>query len=365
MYVSSTHLYFSGTGISLSSTTGACKASNDLVQQQQQQQPAVPLWTAVQCQSSLSLASTPSLSQEYASYELRSQRPLYGPYSQSSWPQTTRLTFSMDEIPQQIQQSASQSSKRSNLGDRSSMAKPLRRTTIKLALPDITRVTKELTLGIWPNAMTVSTTHRQYIFTNFLRRDKAYQCLYDVWNSTLPVSSQMQPLRRAKQRSRIPEQYTTQQQLAVPLARMSTEGAPLQPSLPLSTTANDSPHQQTPLQVDVLECATTNTVAACHGSNESLVVSPSSAETEDIDTADRTLIKRQSRPTTSPQQHALHSSNAHKIHHNNNNNNNFFAWQRLDPVMLVGQLIGVVSRSTLFILLSLVVFCLLSSITFL
>ncbi|KAJ2390114.1 hypothetical protein GGI23_005687 [Coemansia sp. RSA 2559] len=361
MYVSSTHLYFSGTGISLSSNTGACKARNGLVQSKQQQA-SVPVWTPAQCSSSLSLASTPSLSQEYASYELHSQRPLYGPYSQPS----TRLTFSMDEIPQQTQksasQSASQSSKRNSLGDRSSMAKPLRRTAIKLALSDITRVTKELTLGIWPNAMTVSTTHRQYIFTNFLRRDKAYQCLYDVWNSTLPVSSQMQPLPRAKQRPRIPEQYTTQQQLAVPLAHTSTEEASLQPlPLALSATANDSPHQQIPLQADVVECTTTNIVAACHRPNAPLVAPPS-AEAEDTETANRALVKWQSKSATLPRQHVSHTSNAHKIHHNNHN---FFAWQRLDPVMLVGQLIGVVSRSTLFILLSLVVFCLLSSITFL
>ncbi|KAJ2850118.1 hypothetical protein J3B02_003707, partial [Coemansia erecta] len=61
--------------------------------------------------------------------------------------------------------------------------KPWRRTAIRVHLRDITRVNKELTMGFWPNAITVGTTHRQYIFTNFLRRDRAHRCLFDAWQT--------------------------------------------------------------------------------------------------------------------------------------------------------------------------------------
>ncbi|KAJ1801846.1 hypothetical protein LPJ75_006378, partial [Coemansia sp. RSA 2598] len=61
--------------------------------------------------------------------------------------------------------------------------KPWRRTAIRVHLRDITRVNKELTMGFWPNAITVGTTHRQYIFTNFLRRDRAHRRLIDAWQS--------------------------------------------------------------------------------------------------------------------------------------------------------------------------------------
>ncbi|KAJ2397881.1 hypothetical protein GGI05_000410 [Coemansia sp. RSA 2603] len=62
--------------------------------------------------------------------------------------------------------------------------KPWRRTAIRVMFRDITRVSKELTMGFWPNAITVGTTHRQFIFTNFLRRDRAYRCLSDAWQET-------------------------------------------------------------------------------------------------------------------------------------------------------------------------------------
>ncbi|KAJ2072842.1 hypothetical protein GGI09_009043, partial [Coemansia sp. S100] len=59
--------------------------------------------------------------------------------------------------------------------------RPWRKTALKISFNDITRVSKELTMGLWPNAMTLATGHRQYIFTNFLRRDRAHQCLSEAW----------------------------------------------------------------------------------------------------------------------------------------------------------------------------------------
>ncbi|KAJ1665081.1 hypothetical protein IW140_003764 [Coemansia sp. RSA 1813] len=404
IYVGLTHFYFTGTGISLSAT-GAPKTSSGMAQQT-----TVPLWPPAQCPSSISLASAPSSSQEYVPFEQSTRRPLYGPYSQPSRSQSdrmdasgkqrslgrgslpsgsqpTRLTFSMDEIPQKIRQSASQPSRRSNAGE-GSIAKPWRRTAIKIALPDITRVTKELTLGIWPNAMTVSTAQRQYIFTNLLRRDKAYQFLYEVWNDMPAAPSQTQPQQRPKQRQHLPDRYTmksdvpeTQQLLA----------ASLRPSPSLSVRAKNAQGitdvqgkstlcQQNPQQSNAVECPTARTVAACHGYKEppvapppSRVDSPAAAAEAEID--NQAPVRRQSKQhqlasklreqpaqlhPPSPQQNASISS---ALHHQNNNHP--FMWQRLDPIMLVGQLVGIVSQSTLFILLSLVVFCFLSSITFL
>ncbi|KAI8325806.1 hypothetical protein GQ54DRAFT_337074 [Martensiomyces pterosporus] len=70
--------------------------------------------------------------------------------------------------------------------------KPWRRTAIKIPLHEVTRVSKELTMGLWPNAITVATGYRHYIFTNFLRRDRAYQCIHHSWTQALRA-----PPRRA------------------------------------------------------------------------------------------------------------------------------------------------------------------------
>ncbi|ORX74549.1 hypothetical protein DL89DRAFT_280930 [Linderina pennispora] len=61
--------------------------------------------------------------------------------------------------------------------------RPWHRSAIRLPLSDITRVSKELTMGLWPNALTVAVGCRHYIFTNLIRRDKAYQRIFDAWMS--------------------------------------------------------------------------------------------------------------------------------------------------------------------------------------
>ncbi|KAJ2007451.1 hypothetical protein H4R26_000776 [Coemansia thaxteri] len=72
--------------------------------------------------------------------------------------------------------------------------RPWRKTSFKISYCDITRVSKELTMGMWPNAMTVATTHRHYIFTNFLRRDRAHHCLTSAWNHCLARAKPERPL---------------------------------------------------------------------------------------------------------------------------------------------------------------------------
>ncbi|KAJ2716470.1 hypothetical protein H4R19_000630 [Coemansia spiralis] len=59
--------------------------------------------------------------------------------------------------------------------------KLVHRAAIKIAFCDVTRISKELTLGFCPNAITVSTDRRQYIFTDLVRRDRAYSHLTERW----------------------------------------------------------------------------------------------------------------------------------------------------------------------------------------
>ncbi|KAJ2607244.1 hypothetical protein EV177_005626 [Coemansia sp. RSA 1804] len=407
IYISSTHFYFTGTGILLSSagppTSGGGSSS---------QQTAVPAWLSKQCSSCVSLASAPCV--ECALSEQHTQpQPLHGSCSHPlkphvdcmggsckrqslgycslpSAPASARLTFSMDEIPQLAGPIASRSSGRSSTGGSASgstKAKPWRRTAIKIALADISRVTKELTLGIWPNAMTVSTLHRQYIFTNFLRRDKAYQCLYDAWTSTpggtLQGQQQQQQQRwqRVKQRLPIPNQHALQTQRSHGAqAAHQAENA----------RDNSSVRQQNP-QAEPSKWTATKSNGAFRSYKEPHAAPFTAAEsiapvwtqankkTQSGEQPTPTASRLSDQPTQpslmSLQRYSVRqqcssssttsSSHIHINNHSNNNNNSSVAWQRLDPVMLVGQFIGIASQSTLFILLSLVVFCILSSITFL
>ncbi|KAJ2354739.1 hypothetical protein GGF43_003090, partial [Coemansia sp. RSA 2618] len=60
---------------------------------------------------------------------------------------------------------------------------PWRRMAVKIAFRDVTRVEKEVTLGFCPNALTVATKRRHYIFTNFVRRDRAFGVLAGRWQA--------------------------------------------------------------------------------------------------------------------------------------------------------------------------------------
>ncbi|KAJ2844866.1 hypothetical protein IWW36_005017, partial [Coemansia brasiliensis] len=62
---------------------------------------------------------------------------------------------------------------------------------IKVSLRDITRVNKELTLGFCPNAITVATPKRHYIFTNFVRRDRAFAIINNRWRQALNAQASL------------------------------------------------------------------------------------------------------------------------------------------------------------------------------
>ncbi|KAJ2636138.1 hypothetical protein GGF40_003184 [Coemansia sp. RSA 1286] len=145
MFVGSRCLFFTGTGISLSSGSTRRSASTAT------RRAPDNTWSAsANSKSVTSLASVAP-----PQFSGRGTLPRTAPDAVAA----------MDNVPAQS----------------SGAKKPWRRTAIRVQLRDITRVNKELTMGFWPNAITVGTTHRQYIFTNFLRRDRAHRCLSDAW----------------------------------------------------------------------------------------------------------------------------------------------------------------------------------------
>ncbi|KAJ1837829.1 hypothetical protein LPJ70_005701 [Coemansia sp. RSA 2708] len=77
-----------------------------------------------------------------------------------------------------------------------------RRTQVKVHFADVTRITKELTLGFCPNAITVATGRRHYIFTNFVRRDRAFALLSGRWQTQRamhgPAAAHCRPCEQRK-----------------------------------------------------------------------------------------------------------------------------------------------------------------------
>ncbi|KAJ1859452.1 hypothetical protein GGH12_000226, partial [Coemansia sp. RSA 1822] len=64
-----------------------------------------------------------------------------------------------------------------------------RRSAVKIAFVDVTRVSKEMTLGVCPNALTVATARHHYIFTNFMRRDCAFGLLAERWQQAVQAQN--------------------------------------------------------------------------------------------------------------------------------------------------------------------------------
>ncbi|KAJ2449298.1 hypothetical protein EV183_004963 [Coemansia sp. RSA 2336] len=93
--------------------------------------------------------------------------------------------------------------------------RPWRRMGIKIPFSDITRVNKELTLGFCPNAITIATAKRHYIFTNFVRRDRAFSLIDTRWQAsnarpTYANSASQQATRKAECPQRLSSLVDTQ-----------------------------------------------------------------------------------------------------------------------------------------------------------
>ncbi|KAJ1894624.1 hypothetical protein LPJ66_005079 [Kickxella alabastrina] len=161
IFIGSSCMCFSGTGISLSSGTKRNTSNGNNAAGPQGSNIGVFAWrTALNNNSLMSLASSQGPG-----------HPVFG-----SLPRLTKVAAVLSaQIPNTP---LSTTEFDSSAGG---SKKPWRRTAIRIQFRDITRVSKELTMGFWPNVITVGTTHRQYIFTNFLRRDRAHRCLSEAW----------------------------------------------------------------------------------------------------------------------------------------------------------------------------------------
>jgi len=66
-------------------------------------------------------------------------------------------------------------------------------STIKIDWKDITKITKEKTAFLIPNAIQINTTEKQYFFATFNTRDATYDIMYRVWRGVLdeqPMSNE-------------------------------------------------------------------------------------------------------------------------------------------------------------------------------
>ncbi|KAJ2783370.1 hypothetical protein H4R18_001737 [Coemansia javaensis] len=95
-----------------------------------------------------------------------------------------------------LQDPARPSSLRSNARRR----RLVHRMAIQVPFGDITRISKETTLALCPNAITVATARRHYIFTNFVRRDRVFSLLAERWTAALAAETRARAAARARPR---------------------------------------------------------------------------------------------------------------------------------------------------------------------
>ncbi|KAJ1987406.1 hypothetical protein GGI25_000768 [Coemansia spiralis] len=395
IYVCSTHLCFTGVGISLTGS-GSRRANTTTINSE-----PVSLGSPIASSSNLSLASTPytkytktpvSLEQthqpSFARLEHKNASAKRLSLGANSLPSRspTKLTLSAEEMWSLQQPKNGYFHSSSGPGDYAaggSNKKPWRRMAIKLPLSDITRVSKELTMGVWPNAMTVATNHRQYIFTNFLRREKAYQCLFDAWTTIKEANAatiNLQISTPSKKRPQLPlpslmagldttrdssEQQPTEGTHTLPFSKPAVatylSSGEVIGKLPQYSASTRRRNQQHMHKNPFDSRSNTRDAVACHAAQQAA----GNGDQQSINETTLQPIAVSVSCESSSQQRVSQPQTNLQLANNNNHNHHRPLWQRLDPVMLVGQLIGIVSQSTLFILLSLVLFCLLSSITFL
>ncbi|PIA18687.1 hypothetical protein COEREDRAFT_79689 [Coemansia reversa NRRL 1564] len=230
--------------------------------------------------------------------------------------------------------------KRWSLGQASHVAgscpsgrRPWHRTSLRIAFRDITRVSKESTLALWPNALTVATGRRHYIFTNLVRRDRAYSIIEERWRSVQDVFTTALPTPLPRRRlDSIPKSSAS---VAGPLSPQLEQllHTSVKPSTRTTTTSTDKTGFES---------------TACDQSEIGLV--PATASSMSNGAAD--VLYKQREPVL-----------AAVVSHEQQRRCNDQQPLR-DPIVLMLQAVGQISRNTLFVLVSVVVLCLLSSLTF-
>lgn len=62
-------------------------------------------------------------------------------------------------------------------------------TKLVIPIESVTRISKEKTVKIIPNAIAVATIDERHVFSSFLSREAAYQLMIGVWKEALPMSN--------------------------------------------------------------------------------------------------------------------------------------------------------------------------------
>ncbi|KAJ1730764.1 hypothetical protein LPJ61_002853 [Coemansia biformis] len=158
VYICSAWLCFAGSGISLSGGGGMRGCS-------QGGQPAGQAWRS---ELQLPLAA---VREGQADSERSGGRRSEWRRSVGSYPFPTQLSVVAADTDRHGQSG----------GGGQASRKLVHRAAVKIAFCDVTRISKELTLGVCPNAVTVSTDRRQFIFTDLVRRDRAYHHMTERW----------------------------------------------------------------------------------------------------------------------------------------------------------------------------------------
>ncbi|KAJ2611903.1 hypothetical protein H4S08_002940 [Coemansia sp. RSA 1365] len=209
--------------------------------------------------------------------------------------------------------------------------RPWHRTSLRIAFRDITRVSKESTLALWPNALTIATGCRHYIFTNLVRRDRAYSIIEERWHSMQDTSTTALPTPLPRRRL----DFTTKRpvSIAVPFS--------LTPEQPVSTSSKPRIHTTTK---STGETGSEPTVC----DQPEIGLPPASS----MSNGAAVVLCKQQEPVLAAvvwyeQQRRCNDRQPLR-----------------DPIVLMLQTVGQISRNTLFVLVSVVVLCLLSSLTF-
>ncbi|KAJ2801748.1 hypothetical protein H4R20_003554 [Coemansia guatemalensis] len=226
-------------------------------------------------------------------------------------------------------------------GGCSSSRRPWHRTSLRIAFRDITRVSKESTLALWPNALTVATSRRHYIFTNLVRRDRAYNIIEE-------------------RRRRV--QVACATALPAPLPRRRLGAAPKKVPAAAVVPLPPPPSPEEPVHTGAKLRACTATTSS--GETDSTIcdqpgivsvpatVSPPSNGRPSAGGVAAVLCK-QRQPVL-----------AAVVWHEQQRRCNGQQPPLRDPIVLMSQTVGQISRNTLFVLVSVVVLCLLSSLAF-
>lgn len=110
-------------------------------------------------------------------------------------------------------------------------------TKLLIPVTSVTRVSKEKTVKIIPNAIAVATVDERHVFSSFLSREAAYQLIISVWREALPLNEIDVTSTAAQLRICIREKHSANSSDAVSESKLSEASSVLEnvPESPTST----------------------------------------------------------------------------------------------------------------------------------